>query len=315
MLIKGQKTSEYVIGDPIGKGAFSYVFKAFHETENRTVAVKLCLPGLKKDDIDRFHRENEILIKLSPFQSPHKRVVTPFTKVISEGSDLFYFMEFSETGHLGKALNKRPDLSFKEKIEIFRKICEGIQYVHSKGVVHRDLWWENVLAFLREGAFEPKLVDFGRAKDFNGEPSLYPPQSLPVKPEITPPENIFRIFDATELENYYLADVYALGLILYFLLETPPLFYINILVTDIRDFLINKGVIELSSLNITERKKLYDEWLENANQKQIENNLRIKLADPNQEAIINKLLVKLSNLDYRKRYVCVDDILKDLSSL
>lgn len=54
--------------------------------------------------------------------------------------------------------------------EIFRQICQGVQYLHEKNVCHNDLKLENVLLFFNEEgndmvSAQAKIADFGFARD------------------------------------------------------------------------------------------------------------------------------------------------------
>jgi serine/threonine protein kinase len=109
-------------------------------------------------------------------------------------------------------------LFLRERVELFIKVCEAVQFAHRNLIVHRDIKPGNILV-TPEG--NPKLLDFGIAK-------LLAPESLshtlPVTrlherlltPENAAPEQVLGrpITTAT--------DVYALGVLLYQLLSGRP---------------------------------------------------------------------------------------------
>src|SRR2546425_11979385 len=58
----------------------------------------------------------------------------------------------------------QANLSTRERLELFIKVCRAVQHAHRKGVIHRDLKPSNVLVTLHDGEPVPKVIDFGVAK-------------------------------------------------------------------------------------------------------------------------------------------------------
>ena len=108
------------------------------------------------------------------------------------------------------AKTKQPPM--RECLELFRRICEAINYAHQRGVIHRDLKSSNILIDA-DGA--PKILDFGLAKITDADVAV-----TTVEPEIgkiqgtlsyMSPEQAWGNPDEIELRS----DVYSLGVILY----------------------------------------------------------------------------------------------------
>src|SRR5208337_1841363 len=55
-------------------------------------------------------------------------------------------------------------LSTKERLDLFIKVCQAVQHAHQKGIIHRDLKPTNILVTLHDGEPVPKVIDFGIAK-------------------------------------------------------------------------------------------------------------------------------------------------------
>ncbi|KAF9160760.1 hypothetical protein DFQ26_005197 [Actinomortierella ambigua] len=89
----------------------------------------------------------------------HRHIVH-FYDVHHQGSKLFVVMELAEMGSLSRAI-RRQTLDWPSKIKIAYEILCGLEYVHSQGVLHRDLKSSNVL--LTKG-LEVRLCDFGLAR-------------------------------------------------------------------------------------------------------------------------------------------------------
>lgn len=116
-----------------------------------------------------------------------------------------FVMEFAD----GTPLSAFPvdTLSRAERLSLFAKICEAIEYAHSKLIVHRDLKPHNII-IQRDG--EPKLLDFGLARILDDQPcdgalTLFRAFSL----DYASPEQLRGESISTS------SDIYSLGLILY----------------------------------------------------------------------------------------------------
>ena len=57
------------------------------------------------------------------------------------------------------------NLSTKERLDLFVKVCHAIQHAHQKGIIHRDIKPSNILVASHDGLPVPKVIDFGIAKE------------------------------------------------------------------------------------------------------------------------------------------------------
>ncbi|MEO1074608.1 MAG: protein kinase, partial [Bacteroidota bacterium] len=107
----------------------------------------------------------------------------------------------------------RHRLSVRDRLGLFRDVCDAVQYAHQNLIVHRDLKPSNILV-TPEG--QVKLLDFGIAKLLEGEESVESPSESAGVRALTPsyaaPEQIRGEAVTTA------TDVYALGVLLYELL-------------------------------------------------------------------------------------------------
>ncbi len=55
-------------------------------------------------------------------------------------------------------------LSTRERLDLFIKVCQAVQHAHQKGIIHRDLKPSNILVTVNDGVAVPKIIDFGIAK-------------------------------------------------------------------------------------------------------------------------------------------------------
>ena len=86
------------------------------------------------------------------------------TKILEHFESEKYFliiMEYINGGNLFSFVKKRRKLSEKTAKFLFRQIIEGIKYIHSKNIVHRDIKLENILIDINNNI---KICDFGIGK-------------------------------------------------------------------------------------------------------------------------------------------------------
>src|SRR5208337_2094009 len=118
-------------------------------------------------------------------------------------------------------------LTQTQRIELFLRVCEAVQFAHQNFVVHRDLKPDNIL--VAEDS-TPRLLDFGTAKLLS--PSLAGPDSkltregyLSFTPQYASPEQILGNPITTA------SDTYSLGVLLYLLLTGAPPYELKELTT------------------------------------------------------------------------------------
>jgi serine/threonine protein kinase len=58
----------------------------------------------------------------------------------------------------------QANLTTRDRLDLFIKVCQAIQHAHQKGIIHRDVKPSNILVTLHDGVPVPKVIDFGIAK-------------------------------------------------------------------------------------------------------------------------------------------------------
>ncbi|EFA85632.1 LISK family protein kinase [Heterostelium album PN500] len=143
------------------KGSFSRVYKGWYL--DRSVCVKVIRKDMLDPDLLVFiNREIDILKDL--FSKTHKNIVE-FIGVGERESLLFLVTELVHGGDLGSILRDSSiQLPWLLKLHIARSIAEGMRFLHSKNIMHRDLKSNNLLV---GDDWTIKICDFGFAKSLN----------------------------------------------------------------------------------------------------------------------------------------------------
>jgi serine/threonine protein kinase len=209
----GQQIGNYKIVEEIATGGMGTVFLAercdgFFEQK---VALKIVKPGLSTIPIiRRFQHERQILANLQ-----HPNIARLFDGGITEDKRPFFTMEYVDGIPIDEYCDKNK-LTINERLKLFIKVCEAVQYAHNNLVIHRDLKPSNIL-IKSDGTI--KLLDFGISKVLSAEsenqdlPTITQAEINLLTPEYSSPEQI-------KNSNISVStDVYSLGLILYKLLS------------------------------------------------------------------------------------------------
>ncbi|MCE9581239.1 MAG: serine/threonine protein kinase [Planctomycetes bacterium] len=202
----GRTLGGFLIQGQLGSGGMGVVYRAHDERLNRTVAVKVLHPKFTADTElrERFVREGRTAALID-----HPNVV----RVISAGEEdgiPYLVMEYVEGGTLDRMLERPECLSVARCLRIAKQLAEALASAHRVGVMHRDVKPANVL-FTNAG--EPKLADFGLAREEAGDHNLSQTGILLGTPHYMSPEACEgRHGDAR-------SDIYSLGVLLYAMLE------------------------------------------------------------------------------------------------
>lgn len=147
----------------LARGGSSMVFRAHDENLGRDVAVKLFSSG-RYDDVARFRAEVAVLAGLR-----HHGVVSILDAGVDDSSPRdsrpFLVMELVEGDTLRAVLNAGP-LTTRQIGEVAFEVAEALEYVHARGVIHRDVTPANIMIVdygTRFSRPRARLTDFGIA--------------------------------------------------------------------------------------------------------------------------------------------------------
>jgi non-specific serine/threonine protein kinase/serine/threonine-protein kinase len=210
----GAVVGPYHLVEKLGHGGMGEVWLADqHSPVRRRVAVKLIRAGMdSRDVIARFESERQALALMD-----HPAIA----KVLDAGTTAaglpYFVMEYVPGLPVTEYCDKHQ-LTVRERLELFTKVCEGVQHAHQKAILHRDLKPSNILVTEVDGKPAPKIIDFGVAKATSQKLTpvtmLTRMGAIVGTPEYLSPEQVDPGTEDVDTRT----DVYSLGVVLYELL-------------------------------------------------------------------------------------------------
>ncbi|XP_049268269.1 LOW QUALITY PROTEIN: myosin light chain kinase, smooth muscle-like [Rhipicephalus sanguineus] len=196
--------TEYTLRDELGRGKFGTVYRCEEKKTGRILAAKFILTQRAEDRAD-VEREVEIMRSLQ-----HPRLLQLYDAFDDSKKQMILILELIEGGELFERVIDDDFVLTEKACAIFvRQICEGVDYMHSKNILHLDMKPENVLCTTRTGN-RIKLIDFGLARFYEPGKKL---QVLFGTPEFVAPEVVN--FDKVGFQT----DMWSVGVICYVLLS------------------------------------------------------------------------------------------------
>ncbi|MCI0538493.1 MAG: serine/threonine-protein kinase [Verrucomicrobiales bacterium] len=215
----GDRIGRYKLLQEIGEGGCGVVFMADQEEPvRRRVALKVIKAGMDtRSVIARFEAERQALALMD-----HPNIAKVLEAGTTESGRPYFVMELVRGIRITEHCDQN-NLTTRERLDLFIKVCHAIQHAHQKGIIHRDIKASNILVTLHDGVPVPKVIDFGIAKaieqrltdktvftafeQFLGTPAYMSPEQA----------------EMSGLDIDTRTDIYSLGVLLYEILtgKTP----------------------------------------------------------------------------------------------
>lgn len=216
---------DYELLEEVARGGMGVIYKARQKSLGRTVALKVLSSGefARPEYVARFRVEAAAAARLQ-----HPNIVS--IHQVGEHDGIPYFtMDLVEGPNLADWMQGRT-LPADRAAGYLRTLAEAIQHAHDHGILHRDLKPSNILM---DPFGEPRITDFGLAKEMAGESELTVTGQVVGTPGYLPPEQADAIFGPVTPRS----DVYALGALLYYLLTARAPFVAGSLAEMLRQML------------------------------------------------------------------------------
>jgi serine/threonine protein kinase len=219
--LTGKQLGQYKIVSALGEGGMAAVYKAYQESMDRYVALKILPRHFAADPefVGRFEHEAKVIARLQ-----HLHILPVHDYGTAEGYT-YIVMPYVETGTLRDLLHGEP-LRLEQIRKIISQVGKALHHAHSQGMVHRDVKPTNILIDQDGNCL---LTDFGITKVVEGTTQFTQTGAILGTPAYMSPEQITgQVLDGR-------SDIYSLGIILYematgrapYRAETPPAIFVK----------------------------------------------------------------------------------------
>jgi serine/threonine-protein kinase len=212
---------EYLLLDRLSGGGMGQVFKARHRRLDRIEALKVIRDDLLGDPlaarhlVSRFHRELEATARLA-----HPNIVRVYYAGEDRGRP-FMVMEYLEGTDLDRLVQESGPLPVGQACAYVEQTAQGLEHLHERGMVHRDMKPRNLFVTAREQ--QVKILDLGLVLFLRGDERQDTVEELTrgvglmgTRPYMAPEQ----VLNAHAVDIR--ADLYSLGCTFHFLLTGRP---------------------------------------------------------------------------------------------
>lgn len=193
----------YDLGDVLGRGGVAVVRRATRHVDGRKVAIK-CI-ACEDDEVRRFARWEYNLVQTLD----HPAIVT-MEAFYESCSEAWICMELFDDGSVQQFVTRHGPFTRHAVQPLIMQLLQGVNYLHYKRVVHRDLKPDNLV--LRDGACKLKICDVNSAARLGGGPNITMLTDRGTR-NYYPPELKFG-YDWNER-----VDIWTCGLCIYFMMR------------------------------------------------------------------------------------------------
>lgn len=192
----------------IGEGHFGRVLLAKDRRTREKFAVKVIKRNQSEvRNATLIQRELEIL------RLVHHENVVRLYDLFDSDAKLYLVLEHCSGGHLFEVLSNKQMFYSEERASIILKdVISGLEYLHARGIVHRDVKPENILTTSSTWPFVTKIADFGLS-------NFLAPATGVLDSKVGTPYFVAREIVTTESYNA-LADMWSVGVLMYQMLST-----------------------------------------------------------------------------------------------
>ncbi|MEA2488508.1 MAG: eukaryotic-like serine/threonine-protein kinase, partial [Acidobacteriota bacterium] len=206
--------SKYQIIDRLGIGGMGEIFKVRHIHLNELRVIKIMRPNVAADDqgLQRFLQEARTSTMIK-----HKNLAMLYDFAQLEDSSYYMVWEFIDGTNIQKWIATNGAIPPRLTVEIAIQALQGLDHLHSMGLIHRDISPENImLSQDHHGKLMVKVIDFGIAKQLaegDGGQGLTQTGMFLGKLKYASPEQAGFLKEDEHLDPR--SDLYSFGIVMY----------------------------------------------------------------------------------------------------
>lgn len=207
--------ARYNVLSLLGEGGAGAVYLARDSILDKVVAVKKLHNTASQSQAVRFHREAKVLATLN-----HANIMSALDFGLTEKQEPYLVLDYVKGESLSSWLEQNGPMAIDPALSLFIELADGLAHAHKKGVVHRDIKPSNIMLVEDEKSDQRtgRIVDFGLAREMEGNQELTRPGVGLGTPKYMPPEQI------QGLQTDERSDIYSFGCLMFEVLTGTPVF-------------------------------------------------------------------------------------------
>jgi eukaryotic-like serine/threonine-protein kinase len=207
----GSLEGKYEVIAKIREGGMGAIYKARHRLLNELRVIKVMRPEVAQsaDQRKRFLREAQTATRLR-----HPNIVAFYDFFVDEEDTAYMVMEYIEGINLRDTIRGCGAFPVALAIDLSRQCLSAFEYLHKRGIVHRDVSPDNIMMTRDEdGTLRAKLIDLGIAKIAQAKEELTAADEFIGKLRYSSPEQLTKSASSPQIDGR--SDLFSLGIVLY----------------------------------------------------------------------------------------------------
>ena len=152
---------EIKINKILGEGSFGIVYQGMFR-DNKVAIKRMKESNDTESQMEEFHKEVDMLTK---FQNEY---LIQYYGSVNIRNKICMITEYASYGSILSMINKQSRINNKIIIKFMIDVSRGIKYLHSNGILHRDIKSDNILiTSINPNDINAKLTDFGTSRNIN----------------------------------------------------------------------------------------------------------------------------------------------------
>jgi polo-like kinase 1 len=211
--IASSPLTQYLKGKLLGKGGFAQVFEVTNIHTSQSFACKI----IEKQSLFKGRAKQKLTNEIKIHKSLNHENIVKFFSSFEDENFVYVLLELCTCESLSAVLRRRKRLTELEVQSYLKQVLEGVKYLHSHKIIHRDIKLGNILLNQK---MEIKIADFGLSAklEYEGERK----RTICGTPNYMAPEIL-----ESNLGHSFEVDVWSLGIMIFTMLVGKPPFQSN----------------------------------------------------------------------------------------